>query len=179
MTNPLLTELIARHAPLATLLAFAKEKEMKLRLKIVALAFAESKKIGTNNLDLPDLGFSLKAVCKESIKLDEAGIRDLVDCIPNNEGLLKETYSMSISKYRDLSDEHKALLVDNVTIKEDSPSLSYDGVPPAENLLKGVSTNAGCLMMGGQVMTLEAQQALTTALGFTYPAQLIRLLEEV
>lgn len=178
MPNALLTELIARHKPIAEEAARLKELEMKFRQKIVSLAFPNYK-IGTNNLDLLEDAISLKATIKESIKLDEAGIRDLVDCIPDNAGLLKETYSMSVSKYRKLAQEYKDLLADNVTIKEDSPSLVYDGETPPEGVLRGISTREGVLFANDLPLDAVHADSIAQSVGLMYAEQLVRLLDEL
>lgn len=174
----LLLHLVARHAKLQRMLSYAKDYEMRLRKKIVDLSFDASTR-GTKKLDLPQHAFSLKAVVKQSIKADEAGLQDIIDGIPNNAGLLKWKPEMSLSKFEALDQVHKDALAGNVTIKEDSPQLEYDGDLPTFSNFDTMKMHEGLIVWNDQVLDQATADKVAQDMGLAGALELVALLQEI
>lgn len=177
---PLLLELIARHAKYAGYLALFKRQEMLLRKKIIALTMPNAER-GTNKLDLTGQALTLKAVIKQDITADEAGLQNILDTIPATAavGLMKWKADFSLSKFLALEQQYQDMLAANVTIKDQSPSLEYDGEVPEQRLLNGMLTKDGILYQNGFPIDQETADNLAFSLGLAGAIELVKLLDEL
>lgn len=116
----------------------AKAREMELRKEFVDFSFDPNKKEGTERIDLNN-GYQAKAVKKlnYTFKSDREGVEvaDAVDLALQRleavgpEGkfiasrLVKWTPSLSLSEYRDLAPQFKAVIDPVIETKEGAPSL--------------------------------------------------------
>jgi hypothetical protein len=108
----------------------AKKEEMELRNQVVAMCYADAQE-GTHNLDLGS-GYKLKAVVKNNYTLAD---NEAVDAALSklrkvgNEGefladrVIGWTPKLSLSEYRELQPQYKAVIDTVLTIKPGAPSL--------------------------------------------------------
>ena len=103
----------------------AKAAEMEMRKSIVAAEF-DTSKVGTQNVELGN-GWKLKAVVKESYKLDSdvEKVEDMLDGLEDwqAERLVKWSPTLSVSEYKKLDDEDRAKVDKVLTIAPSSPTL--------------------------------------------------------
>lgn len=103
----------------------AKAAEMEMRKAIVATEFDVSH-VGTQNVELGN-GWKLKAVVKESYKLDKDAdkVEDMLDKLENWQAdrLVKWTPTLSVSEYKKLDAEDKAKVDAVLTVSPSSPTL--------------------------------------------------------
>lgn len=109
-----------------------KEREMFMRKHIVnSVEGVDTSVVGTQNVDLGN-GWKLKAVIKESYKLDTDAdkVEDALDALEDWQAdrLVKWTPTMSVSEYKKLDPEAKAAIDAVLTVSMASPTLSL--VPP-------------------------------------------------
>lgn len=108
----------------------AKDAEMQMRKHIVDTHF-DTSHVGTQNIELGE-GWKVKAVVKENYVLD--GDNDKVDAALDRledwqaERLVKWSPRLSVSEYKKLDAEDKAVIDGVLTIKPASPTLEL--VPP-------------------------------------------------
>jgi len=122
-------------------LALAKEQEAALRAEVVALAFADHKDEGTENVELGN-GWKLKAVFKIGYTLDNKD--DAVDKAlskiekAGGEGefiagrLVKWKPELSVSEYKKLPDKFRKIIDAVLTTKPGTPSLEL--IEPKKNI---------------------------------------------
>lgn len=109
---------------LATLeLAALKAKEMQLRKELTAENFTSTEE-GTHTLDVAD-GWQLKMTQPYTRSLDQAKMPEILKQLKKlkADGAVKVKYELSITQYRTLEAESKALLDAAVTTKPGAPSL--------------------------------------------------------
>jgi len=103
----------------------AKAREMELRKHIVGGQF-DVDKIGTQNVELGN-GWKLKAVVKESYKLDSNAdkVEDMLDKLEDWQAdrLVKWTPTLSVSEYKKLDAEDRVKVDKVLTIKPAAPTL--------------------------------------------------------
>lgn len=103
----------------------AKAAEMEMRKAIVGAEFDVSR-IGTQNVELGN-GWKLKAVVKESYKLDSDAdkVEDMLDKLEDWQAdrLVKWTPTLSVSEYKKLDAEDKAKVDAVLTVSPSSPTL--------------------------------------------------------
>jgi len=111
-------------------LELAKDFEMSHRKAIVLFAFDPEKNSGTENVELAN-GYKLKSVKKLNYNVDQANVNAALDKIEAfgekgkviAERLIKWKADLSLSEYKTLSEEYKAIIDEVITISEGSPTL--------------------------------------------------------
>lgn len=177
MNDTLIRELLAEHKATKQTLEASKDKERKLREKIVAVMFPSAKR-GTNKISLKQLGLDVKAVIRENWSVKQEGIEELLLDHEELSRAFKTKYDLSFTGYKSLSDEEKELLAEQVTCKDGVPELTYEGDLGASYLytLKGES---GVLIVNGsEADTLQGKQ-IAKHYGFENAEQLARFLEDL
>lgn len=108
----------------------AADPEMVVRKQAFALLFPEPKE-GTNTAELGG-GWKIKGVHKIDRKLDEATLPDTITALRDagvlTDRLIEYKPQLSISEFRELTEEQAAILAGAMTEKPASPSLEL--VPP-------------------------------------------------
>lgn len=103
----------------------AKAAEMEMRKAIVDAEF-DVAHVGTQNVELGN-GWKLKAVVKESYKLDKDAdkVEDMLDKLEDWQAdrLVKWTPTLSVSEYKKLDAEDKAKVDAVLTVSPSSPTL--------------------------------------------------------
>lgn len=172
----LLYELVCQHNEVSNYLKIAKEKERKLRDKIIQLAFTNPK-IGTNRLSIADVGIELKGVVKETYSIDESQLEEVVD-VGNGEwyNYPKPKPVLVMKEYNKLSDAEKAELAKCVTCKPSAPVLEYEG---KISIPLGLVSIGGQLYLNGSLVNPDAAEKWCDFFGFTNSLELIKFLEQL
>jgi len=176
MNKLLLYELVCQHNEVSNYLKIAKEKERKLREKIIQLAFSNPK-VGTNRLSIKDMALELKGVVKETYSLDESQLEEVCD-IGNGEwyNYPKPKPVLVMKEYNKLSENDKAKLANCVSCKPGTPTLEYECnvfIP------LGLTAKAGFLWLNGSIVNDDAAESWCDFFGFTNSLELIKFLEEL
>lgn len=122
---------IMTHSDMVKQLAVLKEQERELRDEIIAAKF-DTTKTGTQNASLGN-GWTLKGVIKETIDFDKSdmdGVENALDKLPEwlQDRIAKWTPKLSVSEYKKLEPEHRAIVDKVVVTRPAAPTLTL--VPP-------------------------------------------------
>lgn len=175
MNAPLITELIGQHKKLTDWLEPAKEKEKKLREKIISLTFENPKK-GTNKLSIAEAGLEVKALIKENITVDKAGLKEILETIPNGDKVIDWKPALVSKEYNALSDEDKRKLAVCITSKPGTPTLTYEGETKEPFNL---SAKNGVLYLNGSECNYQQAYSWAAFMGIATPEDLIKELEGI
>lgn len=107
-----------------------KTEEMKLRKELFADNFDRPSE-GVNSIELPE-GWTLKATVPYTRNLNQVRAVDVVKLLKKMKapaGLIKTSYTLSVSDYKKLTDENVKRLVDDIlTTAPGTPAMEL--VPP-------------------------------------------------
>lgn len=177
MNDQLITELLAEHKTTKETLEKAKDRERKLRDKIILLVFPFSKK-GTNKKSFKDAGIEVKAVLKDSWSVKQDGLDEILCEHEGIQRAFKYKYDLVMAGYNSLSDDEKKLLAEQVTCKDAAPELSYEG-ELGESHLDTIKTESGVIIANGVVLSASAADAVARYYGFQHAEELVKFLEEI
>ena len=177
MNDTLIRELLAEHSATKKTLAKAKDREKTLRDMIVSILFPNPK-TGTNRISFKQLGLEIKAVIKDYWSVKQEGLDNIMAVNENIQNAFKYKYDLVMKGYKELSDEEKILLADNVTCKPTAPELTYEG-ELKDSILSSLSTRDGVLYIKGENQGVMIADQTAKYLGFQGSEQLVRFLEEI